>query len=32
MGIREFVMKPLVIKDLAQALRRALGSLERNKG
>jgi len=32
MGIREFVMKPLVIKDLAQAMRRALGSREGKKG
>jgi CheY-like chemotaxis protein len=32
MGIREFVMKPLVIKDLAQAMRRALGSRKRKKG
>ena len=32
MGIREFVMKPLGIKDLAQAMRRALGSRKRKKG
>jgi PAS domain S-box-containing protein len=32
MGIREFVMKPLVIKELAQVMRRALDSRERKKG
>ena len=29
LGIREFVMKPLVIMDLAKAIRRALGSREK---
>ena len=32
MGIREFVLKPLVMKDLAQAMRRALGSREKRNG
>ncbi len=32
LGIREFVMKPLVMKDLAQAVRRALESRKKKKG
>ena len=32
LGIREFVMKPLVIMDLAKAIRRALGSREKRMG
>ena len=32
MGIREFVMKPLVMKDLAKAMRRALDYRKKKKG
>ena len=32
LGIREFVMKPLIMKDLAKAIRRALDSRKKKKG
>ena len=32
MGIREFAMKPLVIKDLAESMRRALDYQKKKKG
>jgi DNA-binding NtrC family response regulator len=32
MGIQEFVMKPLVMKDLAVAIRRALDRKKKKKG
>ena len=32
LGIREFVMKPLVMKEMAQAIRRALDSPKEKKG
>jgi DNA-binding NtrC family response regulator len=31
LGIREFVMKPLIITELAEAMRRALGVRETKK-
>ncbi len=31
-GVREFAMKPLVMKDLAKTIRRALGERKRSKG
>jgi len=32
LGVREFAMKPLLLKDLAQAIRRALDSHKKNEG
>jgi len=32
LGIREFVLKPLIMKDLAKAMRRALDSRKKKKG
>jgi len=32
LGVREFVMKPLLLKDLAQAIRRALDFHKKNEG